>query len=42
MLLNVFQRKSAIFVFSSIVARSLADKPLLYYGYGFREENTGD
>ena len=45
MQLKVSQRKSAIFVLSSIVAMSLADKLLLHKkndGYGFHEENTGD
>jgi hypothetical protein len=45
MQLNVSQRKSAIFVLLSTVAKFLADKLLLYKkndGYGFHEENTGD
>jgi hypothetical protein len=45
LIINVSQRKSAIFVLSSIVAKSLADNILLYKkndGYGFHEENTGD
>jgi hypothetical protein len=45
LIINVSQRKSAIFVLSSIVAKSLADNLLLYKkndGYGFHEENTGD
>jgi hypothetical protein len=45
MQLNVSQRKSAIFVCLSTVAKFLADKLLLYKkndGYDFHEENTGD
>jgi hypothetical protein len=42
---NTSQQKSAIFVLSRTVGKSLADKLLLYKkndGYGFQEESTGD